>query len=652
MASILDSLRQRQERVQRLHRERGFDHPALSLAGNWAKVSGGKALLATKGNGPARIDESARSATLTISTVSKDRHGDYVLPAGCMPYLDSFKRNPVVYLNHRHHDHPIGKASSGVGNLALEVEADRIVSTCFFHGATLESDQVFELMRLDVYRAASIGFRPIRGKRIKPPEPDESAPRDQVDFGSYWYSFEFQLWELLEWSIVGIPANPDAVGLALGKGLCGKPICDTLRRNLEPYAPIRRSWDLGLTSNLEGAMTRSWEQIKSLAKASEEEDPEENKEEDEEDTENKEGENEEKEGDEQEEDKEENPEEDGEENKEEEDEEGDTEEKTRQAVQALLVPKSAFAESDEAAQHVESMNAGLDTSDVEDAGEFWAFIQFEASLCSTDSAAKQELEDGCIAVVCTRAEEEEEKTSRVAPVKENPAGSGQANNNQGKSHQGKSKSPGKSKGKSKGTGTGKTCGCPKTTPAPQGKSKGKSKSKTPVKTGTKKDLAGSDSGSQDSPGQGDQGKKVLPGVAMIRALKVLLEEHSPLQENAAVLKACEKTTALWQEVSGKAYPEEDFGWPKSDSEEGEGAEGEGEEGEGEEEHEEPDKDEEPGEGESDGDGDEPEASGKSARGKGKSKSQGDDFAQVLAELARARKSAEATEAALHRLTGK
>ena len=124
--------------------------------------------------------------------------------------------------------------------------------------------------------------------------------------------------------------------------------------------------------------------------------------------------------------------------------------------------------------------------------------------------------------------------------------------------------------------------------------------------------------------------KTLPGIAMIKALKVLLDEHSPMQENAAIANACKKTVGIWRDASGKAYPGEDFGWPKDEGGEGDdegddGGKKKPEEGEGKKPEDEDNKDK---------------------------KSAELDFTLVLEELKKVKKSADATEEQLFRLTGR
>lgn len=220
--------------------------------------------------------------------------------------------------------------------------------------------------------------------------------------------------------------------------------------------------------------------------------------------------------------------------------EGEGQGQAKNSIQALLCPKATYPTSDDAVEYVDSL--GLDSSDVEDAGDFWAFIQFEPEDCTPESAKREDMEDGCSVVLCVRAGSDEEgKPSRVADTT-------------GGDSQGDSTGEGSSDSKSKGGCKG-TCSC---------KGGAKTKMETPTE---------------------QKPEKILPGKALIKAFKVILDELGPMQENTGVKKGCKKTASIWGKISKKEYPDEDFGFKAEDDEpdedEGEGDEGDGKPKEGE-----------------------------------------------------------------------
>ena len=133
---------------------------------------------AIKADGP-------RKFTFTISTGDVDREKDTV---SCQGWdLTAYRRNPVVMWAHRYDLPPVAKAS------AIGVVQGTLVATIEFpEPGTYEfADQVRGLLEQDFLRATSVGFRPLTWKF--------NEARGGVDFESQ---------ELLEFSIVPVPANP------------------------------------------------------------------------------------------------------------------------------------------------------------------------------------------------------------------------------------------------------------------------------------------------------------------------------------------------------------------------------------------------------------------------------------------------------------
>ena len=127
------------------------------------------------------------------STASPDRYGDVVDQKGWD--LRAYNRNPVVLFNHNPAQMPIGKGKAYVENeqLMLEVEFDQKDDMA----KTIE-----QKVRDGFINAVSVGFQP--SKTIS----RASLPADHPyhgKSGSY-----FQASELLEVSIVTIPANNEA----------------------------------------------------------------------------------------------------------------------------------------------------------------------------------------------------------------------------------------------------------------------------------------------------------------------------------------------------------------------------------------------------------------------------------------------------------
>ena len=126
-----------------------------------------------------------------LSDETPDRMDDVILSDGWQ--LDNFKKNPIALFGHRS-DFPIGKWKDlrvvdkqlrGQLELAPKGTSDRI-------------DEIRKLVEADILRAVSVGFRPL-----------ESRPREESDWGSF-----FTKCELVETSLVSVPANPNALAVA------------------------------------------------------------------------------------------------------------------------------------------------------------------------------------------------------------------------------------------------------------------------------------------------------------------------------------------------------------------------------------------------------------------------------------------------------
>lgn len=133
-----------------------------------------------------------------LSDATVDRFGDIIEPAGWM--LDSFRSNPVALFNHN--------PDEVVGNWRnVRVEGEQLIGD--FEpappGTTQRADDVRRLIDANLLRATSVGFLP-----------RESEPRDPEQPG---LGRRYIRQELLETSIVSVPANPAALQLARSLGI-------------------------------------------------------------------------------------------------------------------------------------------------------------------------------------------------------------------------------------------------------------------------------------------------------------------------------------------------------------------------------------------------------------------------------------------------
>ena len=171
---------------------------------------------------------------IRISTGAVDRDKDRVLPSGAR--IDNYMKNPVVQWGHNYHDPwaTIGKTND------LVIDANGITADFTLRPAANEHDPQHVIRLLwdgGWINAASIGFDPSVG------ESDAGKSWQENELGGY----DFTDWDLLEWSLVPIPANQEALRLAV-KALStedrSEPMIDSTdapepdAKDTEPEQPI------------------------------------------------------------------------------------------------------------------------------------------------------------------------------------------------------------------------------------------------------------------------------------------------------------------------------------------------------------------------------------------------------------------------------
>lgn len=148
-----------------------------------------------------------------ISTESVDREGDIVRATGAK--LANFLKNPVVLWAHNYYEPPVARA------LSVEIIPGEGLKSRFQFpewDTNPQADVIRRLWSGGFLNATSIGFIPIKSKPI-----DEDKNEDV-----WWGPRDYVEWELIEYSIVPVPANQDALRLALrslatGQGQKGAP---------------------------------------------------------------------------------------------------------------------------------------------------------------------------------------------------------------------------------------------------------------------------------------------------------------------------------------------------------------------------------------------------------------------------------------------
>lgn len=143
-----------------------------------------------------------------LSDESVDRMGDMIVASGWD--LKNFLRNPIVLFNHDKNQ-IVGLWEN------IRIEGKKLKATLRFaeKGTSAKIDEIRSLVEQGILRATSVGFRPLRAKL------QEGKPKSKDDDNDLhpFPGIKFHEQELLEASLVAVPANANALRLAKSLGV-------------------------------------------------------------------------------------------------------------------------------------------------------------------------------------------------------------------------------------------------------------------------------------------------------------------------------------------------------------------------------------------------------------------------------------------------
>lgn len=156
----------------------------------------------------------ARTYTFTISTGAVDRERDTISVEGWQ--LDNYRKNPVVLWAHDYRQPPVGAAESVLARSGLLIARMRFAPPDAYPFA----ETVRALVDGGYLRATSVGFRPLTWVYNE-------------ERGGY----DFQTQELMEFSIVPVPANAEALIEAREAGVDLTPLKSWAEKILDGIEP-------------------------------------------------------------------------------------------------------------------------------------------------------------------------------------------------------------------------------------------------------------------------------------------------------------------------------------------------------------------------------------------------------------------------------
>ncbi len=177
-------------------------------------------------------DDTKRQLLFTISTNSIDRSGDKINQSGWD--LESYRKNPVVLIFHDYGNFPVAKSNH------IWTENDKLKSITEFVpagnpaiGRTAEG--AYQLYKQGFMSASSVGFLP---KKYNYAEDKDRK-----------FGIDFEEQELLEYSLVPVPANPEALIEARGMGIDDSAIMEMALSYIFPKGINRRKFESFLSDS-------------------------------------------------------------------------------------------------------------------------------------------------------------------------------------------------------------------------------------------------------------------------------------------------------------------------------------------------------------------------------------------------------------------
>ena len=161
------------------------------------------------------IDLERRRITHVISTARLDRGNRMVEPSGWK--LANFKRAPRVLADHEYAIERVIGSGHDVKVVDVPRIGEALVATTEFAEEGL-GEVAFRLASTGMVNSWSVGWVGLKSHRIG--EVDDCERCEQA--GNVEYGRHFVTQELLEYSLVAIPANPDAVNGLQAAGLVSK----------------------------------------------------------------------------------------------------------------------------------------------------------------------------------------------------------------------------------------------------------------------------------------------------------------------------------------------------------------------------------------------------------------------------------------------
>jgi hypothetical protein len=145
----------------------------------------------------ASLNENERTLDFVASDSTQDRYGDIIETSGWN--LEPFKRNPIFLFAHEYSE-PLGQVED------VRIDGNRLLARVKFAAAGISEriDEMWRLVKANILRAVSVGFT------VNSLDDVETILSEH---GEWTGGFRFLKPELLELSLVSVPANANALAI-------------------------------------------------------------------------------------------------------------------------------------------------------------------------------------------------------------------------------------------------------------------------------------------------------------------------------------------------------------------------------------------------------------------------------------------------------
>jgi len=193
------------------------------------------------------------SADFVVLTRQKEpnRHGNIVQITesdnGRGLMLNHYQTNPVVLFDHGlNMTLPIGTSESADGKLSVKLSKNRAIARAYFSQTLPEASTIYALIDEGILRTASVQFLPKRARKMSIRQ-SQDAGDDEISL-SDGIGLDYTESDLLEWSVVSIPADPGAVRRCLDRGhVNGEAITMSLQGVMKRMGGPAPVWSPGWT---------------------------------------------------------------------------------------------------------------------------------------------------------------------------------------------------------------------------------------------------------------------------------------------------------------------------------------------------------------------------------------------------------------------